>query len=401
MLRNAIGQVRALAIICLALLYIINIFLAIGTISSITQLLLIIILFLSLAEIKGMPRWIGLILFATGIVILIKNDAPISVWMQGLTRNLYLLVMFSLVPLLSIPMTKGEYNLALENFLNRYLHNKSRFYLFISVLTFLAGIIINVATIPLLYQIGANCMARFGVETLSTAIIRGYSASMIWGPTYAAVALSTELAGTSWLSFFPYGFLMGSISLLIGWLLILKEEKNHPETSQEIAGFNQPTEIIGEYKKLYELLFFWILILGSIILTSWRFHINTINVVSLAALLFPPVWLWVIGKIKVLNTELKNYYFKQCLPRLSNEVVLFTAAGLLATAISYWDSSNYISDLIRIVTNGNSIIFFLISILLTSLTALMGIHPLATIAVLGGTVNPGLLDITAPELAMI
>jgi hypothetical protein len=320
-----------------------------------------------------------------------------------------MLVMFALAPLLSIPINQGGYSLALENFLTRYLSRKSLFYVFVSSLTFLCATILNVASANLVYQIGSKQTYKLDYRLLVTGISRGYASTLIWGPTFAAVALPLELTGVKWLDFFPYALAIGLMLLITGWILAFIQEWRENKTglprdedAAAMAAPPQPETSREDIKKLWELLFFWFFILGLIVLVSWRTHMNTINIVSIIAIVMPPLWLLSIGRIKVFHRSLTDYYLPQALPRMSPEIVLFSAAGFLSTAITYTGAAQWIPSAINAVTiSGSTLSFIAITIGIIYILSVFGVHAMATVTVLGGAIDPTAYGVSPLIMALI
>ena len=415
----AVNRARSVLTIALALLFITNLGLKIAWIDLITQYLVLMVVFFSLLSVRGVSRIIGFTIYLVGIALLLHAHAPSSVWIDGVNRNTYMLVMFALTPLLSIPLTQGGYSEALEHFLIKYLNRKSLFTVFISSLCFFTSTILNVAAVNLVYQIGSRQTYQLDRRLLVTSIARGYSAALTWGPTFAAVALPLELTGVKWLDFFPYAFSIGILVLFMIWIIAFVQEyqeKKQTAITSCLANFDQSysTELKSninpgqikllsqDKKKLYELIFFWFLIFGLIIFISWAIHVNTINIVSIVALLIPPLWLLLIKRVHLYWPNVRGYFFKEALPRMSPEVVLFSGAGFMASAIDYSGAANWIPNFIDAITiQGSTLSFIAVALGLIMGLSIFGVHAMISVVIIGGAIDPALYGISSLVMCLI
>jgi hypothetical protein len=403
---NGLKKIRVVCSVILALLFVLNLALQLPAIDKINNILVITVILISLTSITGVSRVIGYVLYGIGLGLLVYYQAPLNVWVEGITRNTYILVMFVLSPLLSIPINEGGYTQALQNFLTRYLSRKSLFYVFVSTLTFFCGTILNVAAANLVYLIGSKQTYKLDYRLLVTGISRGYSTTLIWGPTFAAVALPLELTGVTWLRFVPFALGVGIMLLVMGWLgAFLQELKENravhgAETVEEAPP--RPETTPQDKKKLSELVFFWFVIFGLIVLISWATDMNTINIVSIIALIIPPVWLFSIRCFSAFPRSLGDYYFPQALPRMSPEIIMFSAAGFLSTAITYTGAAAWIPRALSAITvSGSTLSFIAVTIGLIYLLAICGVHAMVTVTVIGGTINPALYGVSPLIMSLI
>lgn len=393
--------IRKNCLFALALLFIAGLFIKSPWIINLMQIMLLIVLALSLLDVKGTSRIIGFLLFLAGAVLMVIYHAEAAQWLEGVSRNLYLVVMFTLVPLLAIPIRSGGYMQELQAFFRHHVREDRHFYLFVNLITFLVAVMVNVAAIPLLHQICQASDKSKNVKLLSTAIVRGFSASIIWAPSYAATALVLELTGARWMDFFPYGLIIGILALLPGLLLVSRENRGYvPDvmaSSQEgLIDENQP-----QWKKIVELSFFGLLLLVGIVFTSSKTGITTVTVVSLAALCFPLLWMFLIKRIPQFVSGVKEQYYDESLGKLSNEVVLFLGAGFFATAVSFSHLGDLVPQLISLLVHNNALGLALVVITVTTVLGIVGVHPIITVTVVGSTVNPQAFNISPTFMALI
>ncbi|MBS4026366.1 MAG: C4-dicarboxylate ABC transporter, partial [Clostridia bacterium] len=302
---------RSIATLALAVLYLINEIIKVEWLGLVTGFLLVGVLSLSLLAVEGASRAIGIGLFVVGGIIFTWLGAEPALWFQGLNRNLYLLAMFILVPLLGAPIRQGGYMETLRSFFRQYIRVDSLFYLLVKSFTLFIAVMINVAVIPLMHQIGLASDKSSNSRLMAVSLSRGFAASIIWAPSYAAVALVLELSGARWIDLFPYGLGLGVGAILLGSLMTRiegQQGKTEPEINQQEAiqqSLGEQSEGVN-WEKIAELGFFGLVLIGGIVVASQLTGIATVTVVSMAAIIFPVVWLAAIGCLPRWWTEVRG-----------------------------------------------------------------------------------------------
>lgn len=397
-------HIRSAGIFILALTYLISVFFPWPWLNLVIMGLLMLIVFLAVTDVKGPSRIIGYTLLAAGAVLLGFYRAPLAVWGQALSRNLYLVVMFSLVPLLGIPIRRGGYMDVLQGFFGQYVRKNHHFYLLIKIITFLVAVMINVAVIPLIYQMSLASEKSKHTKLLATAIIRGFAASVLWAPSYAAVALIIELTGAQWLQFFPYGLVLGTIFIIYGWLIVWLQEKSgdiNADHKDGYVGKHATQHINVAWGKIGELIFFGAALIGTVVFVSVQTEISTVIVVALISLVYPLLWLAAIRRLGVFWAEFKQQYFGQNLPKLKNEVVLFLSAGFFSTAVNFSQLGLKVPQLLHGLLGDSSFGLTLLVLSAVTVTSMAGVHPIITVTILGSTLQPSAYHISANLMALL
>ncbi|HZK86190.1 MAG TPA: C4-dicarboxylate ABC transporter [Desulfosporosinus sp.] len=402
-------RIRSVTTFCLAIVYLSNLYIKSDLIMDLNLILLVIVILLSMPVITGSAKVIGYVSFVLSIILLLSYRAPLSIWEQALQGNLYLVVMFTLVPLLGMPLQFGGYFESLQGVFRRHVHTNSRFYLLVSLISAFIGVLVNMAVVPLVHQISLASDKSSNKKLLSMAICRGFTTSMFWAPTTATIALVIQLTGAKWHLFFPFGILFGLIAGLIGYTMMILEGRREDNslgtvvnvvTSEDTAEKLKPnTEI--DFRKVVELSVFGIALIALIAIASLVTEISTINVVSITSLVFPVIWLALIRRLPVFPREFKGDYFTKRLPRLKNEIVLFVGAGLFATSISYSHLGDYVPQFLNLIVGSNALSLTIVMIFGSLILAFLGVHPIVTVTILGGTVKAAAYGVSPTYMALI
>jgi C4-dicarboxylate transporter, DcuC family len=369
---------------------------------------MIVVTVMCLVVVTGSSRVISYLAFAISFGLLIGYRAPWSVWAGAFEENLYMVVMFAMVPLLKIPIRHGGYFEALRAVFERFVHTRGRFYVFVGLVSAFIGSIVNLAIVPLVYEVSRASRFSSNKRLLSAAMTRGFTSSTIWAPTMASIALIMQLTGTKWLTFFPFGIAGGVVAGVVGYAVTMFETRNQPDPesppARRVAVGVEATETPNSrrtYGKFAELCGFALVLIVLIAVVSFVTGVHTLTVVSLAALLFPLVWMGALKRLPILGREFRTTYLRESLPNLKSEVTLFVAAGFFATTIDYTGLGKHIPQALSGMVGGNVLLFTIAVIVIAIVLAVVGIHPIVTVAVIGGTVKASAFGVSSTYLAMV
>lgn len=376
-------DIRIVATFLLAVFFLTDLFLKSPIISEINNVLITIALLISLLEVRGSSRIIGYLLFLISGGLLLIFRAPGEIWLSAINHNMSLVVLFTMVPLLGIPVYKGGYTEALQSFFHRYASTKNRFYLLVTVLTALIAGMVTIAATILMFEISRVSKFSKDKRLIGTAISRGFTSSLVWAPSYISVAVVIELTKVAWTSFLPFAFTFGVIMVLVGWGL--NACRTRKEREGAVPGNDSPEKL--DWKKIGELIFFSILLIVSIILVSAKTGISIIIVVSMVSLIFPILWSLSIKRLSAFVFEFKETYLKQRVPKLKNEVVIFMGAGFLATGIEFSRLGEYIPRMMAALVGHNTMLFSIVVMYTIILISALGIHPIIPVTIIASMID--------------
>ncbi|AGA68196.1 hypothetical protein Desdi_0667 [Desulfitobacterium dichloroeliminans LMG P-21439] len=399
-LSQLLTRIRSILTFALSIAYLSNLAIKSPAIEDLIFVLMLIVLVLSFKEVSGSSRMIGYATFTISSILLLYTKAPVSVWQEALHSNLFFVVMFVMVPLLGIPIHRGGYTQALEGVFERHIKTNSRYYLLVSFLSAFVGILVNIAVVPLVYQICRNSSLSSNHKLLSSAISRGFSTCTIWAPTTAGIALVVQLTGSNWSAFFPFAIASGVMLGIVGYVMTIFEER---KTIQGIGVIGESTPAGEGYQvtKIIELSAFSIVLIIGIAIISWATGISTIAIVSILALIYPLIWLALIKRLPVFWQEFKGDYFNLRLPAIKNEMILFIGAGLLAHSINYSHLGDYIPQLLSFLVGTNALLLTLVILGGSLSVSALGVHPIVTVTILGGTVQAAAYGVSPTYLALV
>lgn len=426
--RDRLQAVRSVLTFCFGIGYIANVFLAQSLLALINTITLILAVILSFIATKGSTRMIAAVLFIVGAFLLFYTQAPLDVWEKALLENGYLLAMFIMVPLISLPVRYGGYNESLEALFDRFGNSKSRFYGLVSVMTAFLGVLVSIASVPLTCEVARSSHFAANARILATALSRGFITCLFWAPTTATIALSLQLTGANWLSVLPFGLLFAIIAGFIGWIMTtirenliarrsqlntsLSKNKNdthidanlnssslHP-SKYEVSS-HQPHSGVFDRKKIIELVLFSVLYIVAVMLVGQCLRISIIVAVALMSILIPIIWMVAIKRVTLFEQKVKDEYVAVKLPNVKGQMILFTAAGVLASGISYSGVGEMAVTTLLQITNGGALEATILVMILALVCSAFGVHPLVYTTVIGGSLTAAQLGVSPVYMALL
>lgn len=425
-IEDRLQTLRSVLTFCFGIGYIANVFLVQPLLALINTIMLVLAVILSFIATKGSTRMIAAVLLFVGAFLLIYAQAPLDVWEKALLENGYLLAMFIMVPLISLPVRYGGYNESLEALFERFGNSESRFYGLVSVMTAFLGVLVSIASVPLTCEVARSSRFAANARVLATALSRGFITCLFWAPTTATIALSLQLTGADWLSVLPFGLFFAIVAGFIGWIMTTLRERfivgrsraqdssnegnvdpdSDADSSRSSdrgkgAGLSRPGAGALDHKKIAELILFSVLYIVAVMLVGQCLGISIIVAVALMSILIPIIWMAAIKRTVLFKQKVKEEYVAVKLPNVKGQMILFTAAGVLASGISYSGVGEMAVTALLQVTNEGVLAVTILVMALALVCSAFGVHPLVYTTVIGGSLSAAQLGVSPVYLALL
>ena len=200
------------------------------------------------------------------------------------------------------------------------------------------------------------------------ALTRGFSAAAFWSPFFAAMGVAYTFApGAELQSIMLAGIPLAFIALLITWL--------------ELSRIDKAVEFYG-YPMNYSSL--WLPALLAVCVFAVRHQKPDFPILTLITLLAPAISLLVLLQHPRRTVSRLQQHITERVPRMSNELSLFLAAGVLSYGLHLVQSST--SGWLPFDSFGGPEAVLCLGFSL--LMALFGIHPIISISLLGPLLTP-------------
>jgi DcuC family C4-dicarboxylate transporter len=399
-------------------------------------LLLVAVIF-ALPQCNQRTKWMGLVLFFLGALCLWTTNTPWQSWAVALSANGGLVVLFIALPLFSILLSFNDYLTAVERLFQNYVKKSFSFFTLAAVLAGLIGAVMNLGGITLMHELLHPNLKRYGDEKeLAQALSRGNLSMSYWAPCHMSVATVVTYTGISWLSLVPRGLFLSFLQLvLIGLFFYLAGRKAEGRTKTATPGFgtakaglveegitnasldnasrnnaglnnaglnNAGLNNAGLAKEdqamLKELLWVYLGLIVWVAILNWQTSLPILAIITLSAYIYPLLIGRLLSKKDLFNCGWHDYVHSK-LPKIVNQVTLFSAVGFFGKALELSGIGDQVIGLMHLDQIGSTV-FLIAGIAFTMIfISMIGIHPLVSMIALATTLKPDLLGIDALTLA--
>lgn len=379
-------------IITLVFTYILNQFLNVQFLHIVNTVLTIVVMLFTITNSNRLPKIFSTIIVTLGAIILLTKKIDIDLLIESVTKNLPLVCLIIIVPVLAVPINIGKYNEKIAEFFSKFNNKPTILYMIIHSFFYILGPITNLGSIHIINSMIEKM--KLPASFLGRVYIRGFSSINTWAPYFASVFLVVYTLDIPMYVFLPYGVLLSFFQFATSTALFSVKEVHHIEF-QRIETTNG-----GSSKKVIELLFALLLLIGIIFMTEPFITINVSVLIIIVASVFALLWSVYLKETKQFLKE-TNQFRKNFIHKQSNEIGLFLSAGFFGVILSKSPVAEYI-NLVWVQFAGLSMFFLILfTIMLVSLLSFFGIHQIVIISSILATVSPESLGINDITFAMI
>ncbi|MFZ5646503.1 MAG: hypothetical protein ACOY30_02675 [Bacillota bacterium] len=337
-------------------------------------------------------------LFVTGFYFIYISGSGWSFCTEAIGRNVNLLALLITVPLLGLPLKTGGYVVVLDTLAVKYMGKSLRMYIVPALFSHILGVFMNIGAVPLTYEITARGKITSFPSILARSISRGFGAALMWSPNMIATAVVLGYLAVPWQNYVYLGILFAVVSLLIGIIMELFQKEKGLECAEAEAGCSRDDYPVDRIK-LGQLLVTGVIFLSIVIFIETRTMLKVIDIVPVVAIVFPAVWLALLGRV---NTVKEGYgdYFRNRAGRYDGEVVLFVAAGFFSAAFSVSGWSDKLIDYIMHFSTGMaSLSATILAVIL--IAGVFGIHPMVPVSALASSLDQASIGISPVNMALV
>src|SRR5699024_1142320 len=300
-------------------MFILSQFFSFSVITSGITILTAMIIIISLFYSQGLSKYFGIVMTVISVAILIYQNQGFDVWHEGVTKNLALVLLIIIVPILGIPIRLGNYHEHVSGFVGNFQKKPHLHYLIISGLFVLIAPITNIGSIYIIHSMLDKM--KLPKEFIGRVYVRGITSVHTWSPYFASVFLVVYSLHIPIREYLPYGLILSFFQIVIAYMLFKYVE------SRDMT-FNLHYEETGRNnKKLYELIAIIVLLTGLIFALEPFVPWSVIVLISLLVLGFTFFWSMYLQVPTQFLQEMDEYR-KTIFPSKANEINLLLTAGL-------------------------------------------------------------------------
>lgn len=379
-------------IVILVSLYIIDQLTAIPYITEINTVITMLVIVFAITYSRKLPKLFSSIMVIFGTIVLLIQGVNKDILIESVTKNLPLVCLIIIVPVLSIPIRLGKYNERIANFFSRYYKQPHILYMMTYSFFYLLGPITNLGSIHIIHSMVDKM--KFPINFLGRIYTRGFSSINTWAPYFASVFLVVYYLEIPMYIFLPFGLLLSLFQFATASTLFTVHERKHVQL--------QKIEATGEdsKKKLLELLFALLLLISIIFIIEPFIPFNVSVLIILVAGVFAFIWSFYLKESRGFVTEV-NEFRNGFMDKQANEVGLFLTAGFFGVVLANSPISKYIHFLWSEIANLSIILLILFTIILICVFSFIGVHQIVIVSSILASVSPAMLGIHEITFAMI
>ena len=327
------------------------------------------------------PKILISVLLVAGVLMDASGNG-LREFFLALQTNANLLAIFIFVPLLSIPIQQGQYLKYIEVIFAYYIKKTHHLYLFTTVAAGSVGAVMNVGTLPILYDLTNTQSFKPFVEVRLKALSRGFVMAFMWSPYFISMALVLSYFDVSWLQLFTIGLFVTAVMMGIGFFLERKNSSAIPEISSD----KNPVSLGLAKRKVIELAVILLAVTAIILVIESLTDLSVLTIIPLTAITISAVWSLFLGTPRELLASFQEYVHVK-IPSMGNELSIFIIAGAFGTALLNNGADDWIRYLLETLNITHVLLLIPVLALLMAVSAWIGVHPIITAAILAITLS--------------
>ncbi|MCC3645940.1 hypothetical protein JGK52_04480 [Cytobacillus oceanisediminis] len=384
-------------------LYLLSTLLPQWNIDSLLSILCFFIVVLTFRLTKKFVQILGGVFLTFGAVLLWTSSSEWQQYIFAFGPMLDLLTMFTLIPILGIPVKLGRYGDGIQAIIHKRVKTSGHLYMMTSGISYFFSIFMNLATLPMTYYSIRPALGSFPVRNkerfMSRAISRGFAMPLIWAPVTPIVGIVITMTGVSWGSILPYVIPLSILGLAMDWFIGSRQsqpmklphsadESVHETASAlEVTNDSRPGRV---FQILVAIAIFNVLVSFAETQVSLPFLI----LVSLIVIPFSFSWSLLLRKGKEFGHQLSDH-FNSFAMSMKDQFFIFLSTGFFISAINISKANEILFDWIAAFISMAGVEIFLIILPLIPLgLAFLGLHPAVSLALMIEGVNPEAIGIS-------
>ncbi|RNF39768.1 hypothetical protein [Planococcus salinus] len=327
----------------------------------------------------------GKILISTltaGALLMDFSREGLQQFFFGLDTNSNILAIFIFVPLLAIPIQQGQYLKYIEIIFSFYIKRTHQLYLFTITAMASIGSVMNLGTIPILYQLtDTRTFQPFDTVRIK-ALTRGYVLSFMWSPYFISIGLVISYFDVSWMQLFPIGIILVILSVVVGYLI---EGKHTAEIADD---FEKPDRaaLKAANRKVLELVLIISAVTAVIMVIESLTELSVLAIIPVIAIAASAIWTSLISTKQQFTSHIRSFFTGK-LPSMGNELSVFIIAGAFGTALLANGADRGIMYLLETFNITHVLMLIPLILVLMTIPAIIGVHPIVSAAILSITLS--------------
>lgn len=378
------------------ILHILNVFLKNDVLQYGIGLLTLPMLYISFIRATRLFKILGSIFMIVGMGLFVYSGSAFYEIPLNMTSTLPLLAFLTVLPWMNSAVRAGRYDRRINQLMKANSQTLDKFYMRSSLTTYILTIFVNLSALSLSQTVLIENMKRVPKKLrdsfISRTTLRAFALAVAWSPMEIMVAITVDATGISYLTYLPWLFLCSVIvfSLDLFWGKRTFQGIEYQSSIKTKTRILAPRQIGMQILKLLVALAIFLM---SVVTISNQFDLNFTLTVTLVILPFTIAW-------SILMKRWRSFLaigwatWKMRTNGLQNFVVLFLTLAFFTSSLNGTTFLDPIQQPFLAATDNPILILLLIQFTYLGMS-MIGVHPVATIAVLAevllplyGIVNP-------------
>ncbi len=384
------------------LLNIINVFTESERLNYVIGILAVLMLLVSFFGASRLFKILGCAFLVVGAIAYLTTGQSILAIPAFLTSNMSLLTLLAMLPWMNSVVRSGRFDRSLNNLLNVNASDLGKLYPRSSITTLTLASFLNLSAASIsqdvlkenLRSLKKNLRSSF----ISTSTLRGYTLALLWSPLEILVAISIFTTGADYVSLLPWLLLIAFITFILDsiWGRFHYKKYSYGDNN---ASKQSTIDMKKLTKKIIHLLVALVLFLTLVIFLGNQFNLDFIFTVTILIFPFALLWSFIMKRSRSFWAIGWNTW-KMKTNTMQNFIVLFLSLSFFEVSISGTAFLDFIQQPVIAVSEYPLLVFILIQVIFI-LMSMFGVHPIATIGILGGVIVTLLETMNPVSLAIV
>ncbi|MDN3016364.1 hypothetical protein PH210_09140 [Paenibacillus sp. BSR1-1] len=384
------------------LLYLLSVLFPQLDIGVVLSVLSLIIVLCTLFQAKRFVQILGSTFLILGLILLWTSGARWQEYILSFGPMLDLLTMFTLVPILGIPIKLGGYSGGIQTMIQKRVKTSGQLYMITSGFSYFFSIFMNLATLPMTYYSIRPSLDVIPVQSkerfMSRAITRGFAMPLLWAPVTPIVGIVITMTGVSWVSILPYVIPLSIVGMGMDWYLGARKSKVMIKTQKDLSVHETAAALvprqIDRSRRVFQILLAIVLFNLVISLVEKKFNYPFLTLVSLMVIPFSFTWSLCLKQGKEFGAHLLKH-FQSFSVGMKDQFFIYLSAGFFISTINVSHTNEWLDRLVIQFIHVAGVEIFLILLPLIPLGfAFLGLHPAVSLALMTEGLNPAVIGIS-------
>jgi hypothetical protein len=350
----------------------------------------------TLVKAKRFVQILGSSFLILGLILLWTSQASWQQYILSFGPMLDLLTMFTLIPILGIPIKLGGYGEGIQAIIQKSIKTSGQLYMITSGISYFFSIFMNLATLPMTYYSIRPALSLFTVQNkerfMSRAISRGFAMPLLWAPVTPIVGIVITMTGVSWVSILPYVIPLSIAGMGLDWYIGARKSKKKMKPKQNLAADETAIAIeannTSRPRRVFQILLAIIIFNVVISIVEKMVPYPFLILVSLLVIPFAYTWSLFLHQGRAFGVQLLKH-FQSFGVSMKEQFFIYLSAGFFISTINVSHTNQWLYTLVMNFIHAAGINIFLVLLpLIPLLFAFLGLHPAVSLALMMEGLNP-------------